>query len=132
MLKPLSNVEEVVQFFYCILRRSNKGMLLARIYGLACEQSKIVDKKREYIEILSKKGLIVEDISFVNEEITIVKCKNKFNDKINNFYSFLNGQSVGEVTDSFDYALTIALCHKYGYGTQAPRMIANMLQMDVE
>ncbi|MBP1309207.1 hypothetical protein JOD82_002227 [Paenibacillus sp. 1182] len=132
MLQDFQGTDEIVSYFKDLMERENGKYALARIFGMAKRYEEEQNKKNEIEkELMLSIGECVLDTTIVNDDIAIVEIQRK--QKEGNWVYFqpvIHGRRYHEVSETFDYALILALGKKYDVSSFAPQAICNILQMD--
>lgn len=128
MLKDIHGTDEIFAYIKELMEKPNGKYNLAMLFGMAKRQEDLNDKEREIEKILNlSRPNRVDHVSFVGDDIAIAKVVSK--DEIY-FFPVVNGKSCAEISDTFDYALAIALGVKYGVRSYASQAIASILRME--
>ncbi|WPS85290.1 hypothetical protein SMD22_01295 (plasmid) [Brevibacillus halotolerans] len=130
MLPNIHDVEEIVEFVQGLFDKQNGKHTLARLFGMA-QRYEAIQKKEDEIEraLNLSRGERVVQTSIINEVIAIVEIENNKDGDVY-YQAVINGKPYREVSETFDYALLIALGKKYDVVSYAPQAIHNILQMD--
>lgn len=129
MLEELKGVDQITAYFEELQGKSFGKHNQARIYGMAYQMQNVNEEKAK-IETLVKArtSAYIEDVTILDDSLAIAKVR--LSDESYIYYSVIDGAIVHyEITETFDKALALALCVKYGY-PQMSQAIYNLLKMD--
>lgn len=127
MLKNLTTLDEINVFFSELEKKPRWDSIRAQLYGMAYTQQEVQEKEREICSLISSKHFKVLDCKIINEDFAIISANNG-SELV--YLPVVNGTYIKEACLSFDEALILCLCKKYGQERCAPPMIFNMLRMD--
>lgn len=133
MLKELNSIDEIKEYFEELDKKPMSDFRKARLYGMAKSYQDLMEREKPIIDYYEKcRNSRASEIYIISEDIIIVKEERKSNNSKDNriFYvAFLNDKIINEYSDSFDFALIIAISSKYKE-PMASRYISKMLKMN--
>lgn len=129
MLKDLTTVAEIKQFFADLDKKPMADMQKARIYEMAKAYQDISEREKLVRDYYENRRDRVQEVYFISDQIQIAEVERNIGGERKVYFEpFVNGRKHTEISESFDYALLLALASKYN-SNGAAYFIAKMLGM---
>ena len=130
MLKELRGQEEIHQFFEELREKPFGKIQQARLYGMAQREQERTEQETAIENHV--KGRIsnrIKNVTIIDDTLAIVETIYDVEQEELVYFAVVNGVLHHEGTKTFDQAIALALCVKYGYPILHMGVV-NMLKME--